>query len=89
VDEIIRAAHPDSRIVLGELLPGVDKKLRYFKTLRIEMFSRMYQWIKAHGYDAGVYLCMESDEVWQRSFGWSPGSSAGLKKILDERVRPR
>jgi spore photoproduct lyase len=86
MDEIIREAHPDSNIVLGELLPGVDKKLRYFKSMRIEMFSQMYQWIKSYGYNDGVYLCMESDEIWSKSFGWSPGNSVGLKKILDNRV---
>ncbi len=87
MDDIIRQAHPHSQIVLGELLPGVDKKLRYFKPQRIEMFSRMKQWINRYGFDDGLYLCMESDEVWQRAFGWSPGASAGLKKILDNRVR--
>lgn len=86
LDEIIRANHPASRIFLGELLPGADHKLRYFKPQRIEMFSRMYHWIKAHGAETPVYLCMESDEVWRKAFGWSPGSSAGLKKILDGRV---
>jgi spore photoproduct lyase len=85
MDDIIRQAHPRSEIVLGELLPGVDKKLRYFKPQRIDMFRQMKQWINAYGYDDGLYLCMESDEVWRRSFGWSPGSSAGLKKILDNR----
>ncbi len=87
LDEIIRENHPESEIVLGELLPGVDNKYRYFKPIRIEMFSRMYQWIRAYSPDVLVYLCMESDEVWKRSFGWSPKSSAGLKKLLDARVR--
>ncbi len=86
LDEIIRDNHPESRIFLGELLPGADHKFRYFKPQRIEMFARMYRWIKAHGQETPVYLCMESDEVWRKAFGWSPGSSAGLKRFLDERV---
>jgi len=89
MDEVIRERHPHSHIVLGELLPGPDKKRRYFKTLRIELFRRMVEWIRAYGYDSGVYLCMESDEVWRKAFGWSPGSSAGLKRLLDDRVRVR
>jgi spore photoproduct lyase len=87
MDDIIRENHPESKMVLGELLPGIDKKMRYFKTIRIEMFSRMNEWIIGHGFQQGLYLCMESDEVWRKAFGWSPGSSAGLKHILDERVR--
>jgi len=87
LDDIIRQRHPHSRIVLGELLPGIDRKLRYFKTIRIEMFRKMAQWIKAISQDVFVYLCMESDEVWRRAFGWSPGKSATLAKLLDERVK--
>ncbi|HNW58854.1 MAG TPA: DNA photolyase [bacterium] len=86
LDDIIRENHPASRIRLGELLPGADHKLRYFKPQRIEMFAKMYRWIKAHGEETPVYLCMESDEIWRKSFGWSPGNSAGLKKLLDRRV---
>ena len=35
----------------------------------------------------GLYLCMESDEIWHESLGWSPKTSAGLKGYLDSRVR--
>jgi spore photoproduct lyase len=85
-DEVIRENHPDSNIVLGELLPGIDNKLRYFMPIRVKMFNNMYQWIKSYSQDIFVYLCMENDEVWRKSFGWSPGSSARLKRLLDERV---
>jgi spore photoproduct lyase len=87
LDPLIRAKHPDSTIVLGELFPGIDNKLRYFKPIRIEMFQKMYHWIKSYSPDVLVYLCMESDEVWRKSFGWSPGNSAALKKLLDRQVK--
>ncbi len=86
LDAIIRQNHPDSPIVLGELLPGADHKLRYFKPIRIGMFRKMHEWIKGYSQEVLVYLCMENDEVWRKAFGWSPGSSAGLKKLLDLRV---
>lgn len=86
LDEIIRENHPTSRIPLGELLPGADQKFRYFKPQRIEMFRKMVQWIQAHSREVPVYLCMESDEVWRKAFGWSPGTSAELKRLLDRRV---
>jgi spore photoproduct lyase len=72
---------------LGELLPGLDKKRRYFVPIRIELFKKMHEWIKSFSDKPLVYLCMESDDVWQRALGWSPGSSARLKKMLDDRVR--
>jgi spore photoproduct lyase len=87
LDEIIRERHPESRIVLGELLPGIDRKLRYFKAIRIEMFRKMHQWIKSYSQEVFVYLCMESDEVWRKALGWSPQKSTILGKLLDERVR--
>ncbi len=87
LDDIIRENHPESPIVLGELLPGIDKKLRYFKPIRVEMFKKMYKWIKGHSDSVFVYLCMEKTDVWQKAFGWSPRNSAHLKTLLDDRVR--
>ncbi len=85
-DQMIRKNHPASNIVYGELFPGKDGKLRYFKPLRILMFNKMYQWIKELAPDVFVYLCMESSEVWQRSFGWTPKTSAGLKQLMDNLI---
>ncbi len=86
-DDIIRTNHPQSNIVLGELLPGMDKKLRYFEPVRIEMFRKMHEWIKSYSKDVFVYLCMESSKVWRKAFGWTPKNSAHLKQLLDERVK--
>ncbi len=86
-DSVLRGNFPRSNIFLGELLPGIDKKLRYFKPLRIELFRLLYEAIRSHSRDVFVYLCMESAEVWRRSFGWAPRSSAELKRLLDERVQ--
>jgi spore photoproduct lyase len=86
LDRAIRRNHPDSKIVLGELLPGIDKKYRYFRQIRIDMFRTLYRHIRQYSGDVFVYLCMESDEVWNKAFGWSPGNSATLKKLLDQRV---
>jgi len=87
LDDIIREKHPETGIVLGELLPGKDKKLRYFRPIRVQMFEKMYTWIKEYSPEVFVYLCMESKEVWEKAFNWAPGNSAELKKLLDERVK--
>jgi spore photoproduct lyase len=86
-EDVMRENHPQSKIFLGELLPGVDKKSRYFQPIRVDMFSSMYKWIRSYSEDVFVYLCMESQNVWQKSFGWSPKNSAELKRLLDDRVR--
>ncbi|MEE4312532.1 MAG: hypothetical protein V2J62_11775 [candidate division KSB1 bacterium] len=86
LDQIIRENHPESKIVYGELFPGIDGKMRYFKAIRIDMFRKMHAWLKSHDRDLFIYLCMSSSEIWQKSFGWSPENSGGLKKIMDRLI---
>ena len=86
LDNIIRERHPQSKIVYGELFPGIDGKLRYFKPIRIDMFAKMYRWIKHYDEKIFVYLCMESSEVWQKAFGWTPNNSSTLANMTDELV---
>ncbi len=88
LEQIIRRRHPHSEIVLGELFPGKDGKLRYFRPIRVKMFHHMNAWIEEHNPNVFVYLCMESDEVWRQALGWSPGNTARLSELLDERVKP-
>lgn len=89
LDSIIRQRHPASKIVFGEFISGKDQKYRYFKPIRIEMFRMMRNWIHEWNPSVFVYLCMESDEVWQQSFGWSPGKMSRLSRLLDECVKPK
>lgn len=87
LDSVIRKKHSQSTIVLGELIQGLDGKLRYFKPIRIEMFRKMYHWIRQYEEQIFVYLCMESSEVWQKSLGWTPKDSATLAKLMDELIK--
>jgi len=84
---IINKRFPESRIPYGEFVRGLDNKMRYFKPLRIRAYKTLYERIRQHSKDGTVYLCMESDEVWRKSFGWSPGNTVGLRKLLDETAR--
>jgi spore photoproduct lyase len=83
---IIRKRHPRSSVLQGEFIPGLDGKMRYFKPIRVEMYHFVIEHLKRWYGDRGIYLCMESDEVWRESLGWSPESSAGLSDYLDSRV---
>jgi spore photoproduct lyase len=84
---VIRKRHPDTCVLNGEFILGLDGKMRYFKPIRIDLFSFIREALKKWHPDLGLYLCMESDEVWQQSLGWSPKSSEGLSEFLDGRVR--
>ena len=83
---VIRKRHSDTCVLNGEFIVGLDGKMRYFKPIRIELFSFMREALEKWHPDTGLYLCMESDEIWQKSLGWSPKKSEGLKEFLDGRV---
>jgi spore photoproduct lyase len=83
---IIRKRHPRSPILNGEFILGLDGKIRYFKPIRMELYRFMKELLDTWYPDLGLYLCMESDEVWKSSMGWSPQTSAGLRRYLDRRV---
>jgi spore photoproduct lyase len=50
---------PDSKIVYGEFITGLDNKMRYFKPLRIALYRQMVDWIRDKAPDVTVYFCME------------------------------
>jgi spore photoproduct lyase len=83
---VIRRRHPGSHVLDGEFILGFDGKMRYFKPMRIAMYTCMAEILNQWHDDLGIYLCMESDEIWQRSLGWSPEHSEGLSRYLDQRA---
>jgi len=80
----IQKRFPGSKIVYGEFISGLDGKMRYFKPLRINLYRRMVSCIREFAPHLTIYLCMEDDEVWQKSLGFVPSDRGGLPKILDE-----
>ncbi|MBC8392546.1 MAG: DNA photolyase [Deltaproteobacteria bacterium] len=81
---IIQRRFPNSKIVYGEFIPGVDAKMRYFKPIRIDIYRKMVSWIREKAPDVTIYFCMEDDEVWWKSLGFIPSERDGLSKMLDE-----
>jgi spore photoproduct lyase len=81
---IIQRRFPESKIVYGEFVPGLDGKMRYFKPLRIRLYQKMVTWLRECAPDAAIYLCMEDDEVWHKSLGFVPAEHGGLQRMLDE-----
>ena len=83
---IIRRRHPQTCVLDGEFVTGLDGKMRYFKPIRIDLYSYIRETLEKWHPDLGLYLCMESDDVWQDSMGWSPNNTTGLSRHLDRRV---
>lgn len=84
---VIQQRFPDSAIVHGEFITGIDNKMRYFKPLRIDIYRRIAGWIRAHAPNATVYLCMEDETVWRNSLGFTPDTHGGLPAMLDQSAR--
>jgi hypothetical protein len=66
----------------AELFPGADGKMRYFKPLRVEMYTKMLHWLRRYTVDTHLYLCMESHEIWQKVFGHAPSCSAEVEQRI-------
>jgi len=84
---IIEQRFPQSKMVYGEFVPGLDGKMRYFKPLRIQIYRTLAQWIASMAPNLRTYLCMEDEQVWTQSLGFGPQSKGGLPAMLDESAR--
>jgi spore photoproduct lyase len=84
---IIRQRFPASRLAEEEFITALDGKKRYFKSLRIELYAAILEWLRAGAPDVLVYLCMESPAVWEKVFGFTP-KEGELANWLDEKVYP-
>ena len=77
-------------ILDGEFIQGLDGKFRYFKPVRIEMYKFMRKQIENWaGFNPGIYMCMESDEIWRHTMGFMPSERGGIGKMLDQAVALR
>ncbi len=79
---------PLSRIAAQEMVLAPDGKLRYYRSLRVEMYAKMREYLAQAAPGVLLYLCMESPRVWQEVFGFSPEGER-LAHLLDERVMGR
>ncbi|MCX8012064.1 MAG: hypothetical protein N3A64_02770 [Desulfobacterota bacterium] len=84
---IIKERFPKSKILLGELFPGRDGKFRYLKIIRVRMYQKMVSWIKEYNPEQFIYLCMESPEVWEKVFGFTPNNRRELDLLFIQRIR--
>lgn len=84
--EVIHQRFPRSKIIYGELVPGIDGKYRYFKTIRQDIYRKMISWLKTYSSEQMIYFCMENPEIWEKILGWKPKSSRELDEHLSKRL---
>lgn len=76
--DVMTKRFPGSAILYEEMVRGLDGKMRYLRPIRIELYRKVFGWIREHAPDVFVYFCMESPAVWDAVFGHHPGSNADL-----------
>lgn len=81
---LIQRRFPESKIVYGEFIAGLDGKARYFKPLRMQALRSLVRAIQQRAPKTCLYLCMEDDEVWRHALGFAPAERGGLPRMLDE-----
>ena len=84
---VIQQRFPDSKIVYGEFISGLDHKMRYFKPLRLSLYQKIIGWIKEAAPNTVIYFCMEDDDIWKKSLGFVPKDRGSLGRMLDESAK--
>ena len=81
---IIQTRFPDSKIVYGEFIAGMDGKSRYLRSIRTEIYKDIVNSIRERAPEVTIYFCMESEDVWKQVFGFTTRDYGGLSHMLDE-----
>ncbi|OGW83621.1 MAG: hypothetical protein A2Z83_05010 [Omnitrophica bacterium GWA2_52_8] len=79
---IILDRFPKSLLPLGEWITGMDGKMRYLKSRRIEIYRRAAEKIRRYAPRVTLYLSMETPEVWRHVFG-GEHSKTSVCELLD------
>jgi spore photoproduct lyase len=85
--QLIFTRFPHSRLGSEEMVRAPDGKWRYFKSLRVEMYGRLREWLVEVLPGVQLYLCMESPRIWREVFAYTPEGEE-LARLLDGRLFP-
>lgn len=86
---VIDERFPKSRVAAGELMPGEDGKMRYFRPVRTAMYREIYRQIRNEWPEVFVYFCMENDVVWKEIMGFSPEDNGHLDYLFHKSLYRR
>ena len=79
---IVDERFPNSRVFLGEFVPGIDGKMRYLKKIRQRLYRNVQQKIQILAPNVPTYLCMESSHLWKNSMSNQPETAPEMEGIL-------
>ncbi|GIX43235.1 MAG: hypothetical protein KatS3mg129_2968 [Leptospiraceae bacterium] len=83
--EIMQKRFLDDNLTKQEMVQGSDKKFRYFKTIRQEMYATIKSYIDKKDPKLFSYLCMETQYMWEKIYQFVPQSSKNLDSYFENR----
>ena len=81
--------YPKSALPYGEMIRGIDGKLRYVRPLRVSMYRPIYQSLISIPNPPFIYFCMESSIVWMETTGFTPENNSHLDYLFAESLHRR
>lgn len=88
LQQISAQRFPRSDFFFAEFVIGLDGKSRYFRPRRVKMYKHIHRLLREKASSATcIYLCMESDDVWQDVMGFKPQEKGGLANMLERAVQ--
>ncbi len=80
---IIKNRHPQTHLFTSEHLPSKDGKFRYLRPLRNHAYKTIRGYLKSRLEELNIYLCMETQEIWEGVTGKTPRSDEKLDQFFD------
>ncbi len=75
-----------SPLFIDEFIAGDDNKFRYLRQRRVKAYALMLEQIRKYSSDTFVYLCMESQAVWEEVFGFHFSDNTDFEKYFNSKV---
>lgn len=86
---VIDERFPKSCVATGELVPGLDGKMRYFRPVRTAMYRKIHSWMREKWKEVFIYFCMEPPTVWRDVVRFSPEGNDHLDFLFHESLHRR
>lgn len=86
---VMEKRFPKTRITSGEMVQGLDGKLRYFRPVRTGIYRKIYGFLREKWKDVFIYFCMENRDVWRDVMGFAPENNAHLDFLFHENLARR
>jgi len=69
-------SYPRSTLPFGEMIRGMDDKMRYARPVRLPFYRALYCVLQKAKNPPFIYFCMESPLVWREVMGYAPDDNA-------------